>query len=141
MGRGPGRPDPPCVAYDEALAQRLRARMSSVEGASEKKMFGGLCFLLNGHMVCGIVGDELMMRVGADAHDAALARPHARPMDFTGRPMRGMVYVAPDGFRENAALDGWLEAGLEHARGLPPKTARPARARGASAGPRRKTRR
>lgn len=137
MGLGPDRADARRVAYDEALAQRLRPRLSGVDGASEKKMFGGLCFLLDGHMVCGIVGDELMVRVGADAHEAALARPHARPMDFTGRPMKGMVYVAPDGFRDDAALDGWVEAGLAHARSLPPKKASPPR----RAGPRRKTKR
>ena len=85
------------MAYDETLADRVRAVLSGRPGLTEKKMFGGLSFLLHSSMACGIVKDELMVRVGPDGYDEALAQPHARLMDFTGRPMKGMVYVARDG--------------------------------------------
>ena len=90
------------MAYDERLAERIREILSRKRDMREQKMFGGLCFLLRGNMCCGIVGDELIARVGPDAYDAALARPHARPMDFTGRPLRGMVYVAAPGTANQA---------------------------------------
>ncbi|HEY5638701.1 MAG TPA: RNA methyltransferase, partial [Dehalococcoidia bacterium] len=70
---------------------------------------------------CGVVGDEMMVRVGPDAYEDALSRPHARPMDFTGRPMRGMVYVSPSGLLSVADLGAWVEAGASFARSLPPK--------------------
>jgi hypothetical protein len=72
-------------------------------------------------MACGIVGDELMVRVGRDDHEAALFHPHTRVMDFTGRPSRGMVYVEPDGLAENGDLAAWVERSAGFARGLPPK--------------------
>jgi len=84
-------------------------------------MFGGLCFMTNGNMCFGIVGSELMVRVGADSYDEALALPHAREMDFTGRSMRGMVYVAEDGIAEDDDLAEWLRRGLDYAVSLPPK--------------------
>lgn len=84
-------------------------------------MFGGLCFMCHGHMAFGIVGDELMVRVGPDAHDESLRLPHAREMDFTGKTMRGMVYVATDGFGEDDELREWLDRGLVFAGSLPPK--------------------
>jgi TfoX/Sxy family transcriptional regulator of competence genes len=90
-------------------------------GISEKKMFGGIAFMLNGNMACGIVKDQLMVRVGPAKHEEALARPHARPMDFTGRAMKGMVYVAPAGFDTEAGLRSWVELGLSHSGSLPPK--------------------
>jgi hypothetical protein len=88
---------------------------------SERKMFGGLCFMTNGNMCFGIVGDDLMVRVGPDAWDAALSRPFAREMDFTGRSMRGMVYVSSEGLSEDEALSEWLGAGLDFAGSIPPK--------------------
>ena len=109
------------MAYDEGLAQRVREALSDQDGLTEKKMFGGLCFLLNGNMCCGIVRDELMLRVGPEAFEATLARPHAREMDFTGRAMRGMVYVGVDGLEEDADLAGWLEPATAFAGGLPGK--------------------
>jgi TfoX/Sxy family transcriptional regulator of competence genes len=79
------------MAYNEQLAERLRAAVADLGVAvSERKMFGGLAFMLNGHMFTGIVGDDLMVRLGPDGADAALSRPHVREMDFTGRPMKGM---------------------------------------------------
>jgi TfoX/Sxy family transcriptional regulator of competence genes len=109
------------VAYDERLAKRIRRALSGREGLSEKKMFGGIAFMLNGNMCCGIVGDELMLRVGRERFEETLARPHARPMDFTGRPMKGMVYVGPEGIKSDADLAAWLGRGAEFAATLPPK--------------------
>lgn len=109
------------MAYDEALAGRVRSALRDEPGVVEKKMFGGVSFTLSGNMACGIVGDELMVRVGPDNYDDTLSRPHARPMDFTGRPMRGLVYVASPGFESDPDLAAWVEYGASFARGLPPK--------------------
>ena len=109
------------MAYDEGLAHRLRELFEEEPAVTEKKMFGGLCFLYAGNMCCGIVGDELMLRVGPDAYEACLALPHAREMDFTGRAMRGMLYVGVDGFAEDDELEAWVGHGLAFARSLPAK--------------------
>ena len=109
------------MAYDEALGDRVRAVLEGRDDYSEKKMFGGLCFLLGGNMCCGIVGEELMIRVGPDAYDDALAKPHAREMDFTGRAMKGMVYVGVDGLVSDDDLSAWVGRGADFAGSLPPK--------------------
>ena len=97
------------MGYDEQLAERIRKVLDGRPDVIEKKMFGGLTFMVRGHMACGIVKDELMVRVGAETYEAALERPHARPMDFTGRPMKRMIYVAKPGFRTAAALRVWVD--------------------------------
>ena len=84
-------------------------------------MFGGLAFMVNGHVCCGIVGDNLVVRVGTEGHAKALSRPHARAMDFTGRPMKGFVYLGPAGCRTKAALKSWIKRGLAFVESLPPK--------------------
>jgi TfoX/Sxy family transcriptional regulator of competence genes len=109
------------MAYDEQLAERVRRSLAGTKGLAERKMFGGLCFLLRGNMCCGVVGDTLMVRVGPEAYESSLALPHAREMDFTGRPLRGMVYVAPDGLRNARALGEWLERAMAVGRSLPAK--------------------
>lgn len=109
------------MAYDEGLAQRVRESLADRHDLGEKKMFGGLCFLLGGNMCCGIVGEELMLRVGPDAYEEALSRPHAREMDFTGRAMKGMVYVGVDGISDDARLREWLRLAVDFAGSLPPK--------------------
>ncbi len=109
------------MAYDEKLAERIRGKVARRRGIEEKKMFGGVAFLANGNMFCGVSRDDLMVRVGPDAHEAALARKHARPMDITGRPMKGMVFVSAPGVRTSKQLDTWIERGLEFARSLPKK--------------------
>jgi TfoX/Sxy family transcriptional regulator of competence genes len=109
------------VAYDEGVAQRVREALAEVPGVEEKRMFGGLAFMVRGHMACGVVGRELMVRVGPDAHAQALSRPHARPMDFTGRPLRGMVYVGTKGLEADRDLAAWVERGVSFATSLPPK--------------------
>ncbi len=99
------------MAYDTALADRIRRTLARRKGVTEKAMFGGLAFLLDGKMFVGIVKDELMVRVGPEHHEEAIAQPHARTMDFTGRPMKGYVFVAPAGLRGDEALAGWVERG------------------------------
>lgn len=108
------------MAYDEALAARIRDVLSPDPALAERKMFGGLCFMLHGNMVCGVVGDTLMLRLDEELADEALTRPHTRPMDFTGRPMRSMVYVDPPGL-EGRALRTWVEKAATRCRSLPPK--------------------
>jgi TfoX/Sxy family transcriptional regulator of competence genes len=93
----------------------------------EKKMFGGLAYLSNGKMFAGILKDELVVRVGPDGNDVALKEPHTRPMDFTGRPMKGYVYVSPDGMKTPAQLRKWLVRGLTFAGSLPPTKRKVAR--------------
>jgi TfoX/Sxy family transcriptional regulator of competence genes len=107
------------VAYDKDLANRVRAALPA-EAVEERQMFGGLAFILGGHMFCGIVKDDLMVRLGPDGAERALGQPHVRPMDFTGRPMKGMVFVGPDGLT-GAALQRWVNAAAAFTRTLPPK--------------------
>lgn len=109
------------MAYDEILADRVREILVGRIAVTEKAMFGGLSFMIRGNMSCGVIGDELVVRVGKAGHDAALARPHARVMDFTGKPMAGWIYVAPDGLESDPDLTRWVELGLEFAQGLPAK--------------------
>ena len=109
------------MAYDEALAARIRSALTGETNVIEKKMFGGLAFMLSGNMAIGVLADEIMVRVGPDNHEDALSRPHARPMDFTGRPMGGMIYVSRPGFESDEGLAAWVETGSSFARSLPPK--------------------
>ena len=111
------------MAYDEELAVRVRARLDDPFGVSERKMFGGLAFLIYGNMCCGVVGGNLMVRVGADNYERALAEPFVRPMDFTGKPLKGMIYVDADGIRTDVQLDAWLERARTFVSTLPPKDA------------------
>ena len=107
--------------YDEGIAQRIREQLDEQAGLAEKRMFGGLAFLVNGNMAVGVVGDELMVRVGPDRYEEALRAPHARPMDFTKRPMRGFVFVSPAGFEEDEELHRWIERGVRFAASFPRK--------------------
>lgn len=109
------------MAFDEALAERLRNALAGRDGVTEKRMFGGLGVLLNGNMLVGIAGDRLIVRLGPDAHAAALARPHVGEFDITGRPMKGWVMVSPDGTDTDAELQAWLDQALAFAATLPPK--------------------
>ena len=109
------------MAFDQGLAQRIREVLEDVPGVVEKKMFGGVAFMLAGHMFCGIVKDDLMVRVGVEREAEALQEPHARRMDFTGKPMKGYVYVGPRGVEDDRALLGWIHRGRRYVEGLPPK--------------------
>lgn len=109
------------MAFDEGLAQRIREAMEERRDVDEKKMFGGLAFMVRGHMTVGIVGEELMVRVGAEAYEASLALPHAKPMTFTGKALKTMVYVSTDGFESDEDLSAWIERGLAFNATLAPK--------------------
>ena len=112
------------MAYDEDLADRARAVMPTDADVTERKMFGGLAFLLKGHMFAGIVGDELMVRIGDEAAQRALELDHVREMDFTGRPMKNMIFVQPAGLH-GPALERWITAAADYARTLAPKQPKP----------------
>jgi TfoX/Sxy family transcriptional regulator of competence genes len=112
------------MPYDEALAERVRESLLPADEVSERKMFGGLAFLMGGHMFCGIVHDELMVKLGTDGATEALRRPGVRPMDFTGRISKSMVFVAPDALA-GPALGDWISQAAAYARSLPPKPAGP----------------
>jgi TfoX/Sxy family transcriptional regulator of competence genes len=107
------------VSYDEHLAGRIRVVLSGRDDVVERKMFGGLCFMVNGAMCCGLTETDFMVRVGPAGYEAALAEPHARPMDFTGRPLKGMVYVAAEGVRTDAALARWVRRGIAFVTEMP----------------------
>ena len=109
------------MPYNEVLAQRVRATSAEHAAVDEKKMFGGLVFMLNGNMCCGIVHDDLMVRVGPQRHAKALAQPHAREMDFTGSRMRSMVMVAAAGLDNDADLEAWVQRAVAFVSELPAK--------------------
>jgi TfoX/Sxy family transcriptional regulator of competence genes len=109
------------VAYDERLAERVRDVLSERGDVREQKMFGGIAFMVSGHMCVGLLGDELMVRVGPDAYADALARTGVREMDFTGRPMRGIVMVGPEALK-GRALRTWVQRGLDFVTSLAPKS-------------------
>ena len=109
------------MAFDERLAQRVRETLGRARSITEQRMFGGLCFLVNGNMCCGVERDRLVVRVGPKQYEQALSKPHARPMDFTGRPLTGFVYVSAKGYRTAASLKAWVSYGLDFAKSLPSK--------------------
>ncbi|HEX6385081.1 MAG TPA: TfoX/Sxy family protein [Anaerolineae bacterium] len=109
------------MAYDEGLAQRVREMLADQPDLQEKKMFGGIAFMLRGNVACGLTKDDLMVRVGLERYEEALARSEARPMDFTGKPMKGWIYVNADGYAEDEDLAEWVSMGVAYALSLPPK--------------------
>ena len=109
------------MAYDEEVAYRIRESLADQDGVTEKKMFGGLAFMVNGHMCCGLAKGELMVRVGPEQYEESLAQPHAREMDFTGRPMKGMIYVDSAGYESDEDLQTWVDRGLAFVTSLPAK--------------------
>ena len=109
------------MSYDEGLAERLREALQSKRDISEKKMFGGLAFMSRGYMFIGITGDILMARVGPEYYQRALSRPHVRVMDFTGKPMKGYVFVDPPGFENDSDLSDWVQRCHRFVQSLPPK--------------------
>lgn len=115
------------MAFDEALARRIRGALAARDDVVEKKMFGGIAFMVGDRMAVGVVKDDLMVRVGPDAHDDALTQPHARPMDMGGRVSRGFVYVAPEGVATDADLAAWIDRGVRFAATVEPPKRRSAR--------------
>jgi TfoX/Sxy family transcriptional regulator of competence genes len=101
------------MPFDENLGARVRSALSDRTDVVEKRMFGGLAFMVNGRMCCGIVKDDLMLRVGPQRLEELLKKPHARVMDFTGRPSNNMIYVSPAGLRTESALRTWIGKSLE----------------------------
>ena len=109
------------MTYDDGLAHRVRDELGTRPGVTEKELFGGLGFMLEGNMCCGVIDDSLVARVGPDAYEDALAEPHARPFDFTGREMRGWVFVDPPGLSADDDLAEWVGRSLAFVESLPPK--------------------
>ena len=109
------------MAYDEGLAQRVREAMAGVPGYVEKRMFGGIGFMLHGNMACGVNGTDLIVRVGPEQYESALAEPHTDVFDMTGRAMKGWVVVTADGYAADKDLRIWVERGAEFALSLPVK--------------------
>ncbi len=108
------------MAYDEKLVQRLRRALAN-EDVVERKMFGGLTFMVSGHMCCGVEDDEMMVRVGQDAYESSLRHSGVKPFDVTGKLMKGMVWVKAEELRSSSQLKNWIEKGLTYVRSLPPK--------------------
>jgi hypothetical protein len=109
------------MAFDEGLATRVRELIGGEAGVTEKRMFGGLAFLVHGNMACGVHGEDLIVRLPAAATDAALAEPAVRAFDMTGRPMKGWILVGAGGHAEDGDLRRWVDRGVAHASSLPPK--------------------
>jgi TfoX/Sxy family transcriptional regulator of competence genes len=109
------------MAYDEGLAQRIQDSLQETPGLVEKKMFGGIGYMLHGNMACGVNQDTLIVRVGPDRYEEALSRPHTKVFDMTGRPMRGWIVVTPEGIEEDDKLEQWIQQGVDFALSLPPK--------------------
>lgn len=109
------------MVYDEGLAHRIRELLDDRPDLVEKKLLGGIAFMLQGNLCCGIHREDLIVRVGRDGYAAAVARPHARPFDITGRPMTGWVMVSPDGYESDDALQVWVQQGVQFPLSLPAK--------------------
>ena len=110
------------MAYNEALAERVRTILLPVPNVDEKRMFGGVTFMVSGQMCCGVLKDDLVVKTGPEGFDELVARPHVRPFDFSGRPMVGMVYVASPGVSTDAQLHEWIQRGLEFVANNPKAT-------------------
>jgi hypothetical protein len=109
------------MAYDEGLAQRIREQLQDRLDVKEKKMFGGVCFMVSNHMCCGIVKDKLMARIGPDNYENCLSKEYISEMDFTGKAMKGMIYIAPKGIESDKDLKEWLDYCLDFVKSLPEK--------------------
>jgi hypothetical protein len=109
------------MAYDATLAARIRAGLSTIDHLVEKKMFGGVGFILNGNMACGVYGDELIVRIPPEESGAVLSLPHTRVFNLTGRPMKGWILVDSAGYATDGDLQAWIERGVAYAKTLPPK--------------------
>jgi TfoX/Sxy family transcriptional regulator of competence genes len=109
------------MPYNQQLAERLRQKLVPIVQVDEKKMFGGIAFMLNGNLLVGVIKDSIIVRVGPDGHADALKQPGARPFDLTGKPMSGWVMISEKGYDSETALERWIHLALEFVRTLPTK--------------------
>ena len=109
------------MAYNEELDRRIKKIVSRWKGTNDKKMFGGVCHLINGNMFCGVHKDYLILRLGENQSSDALKQPYARQFDITGKPMKGWVMIATDGYKSDAGLKTWLDQAKAFAKSLPAK--------------------
>jgi TfoX/Sxy family transcriptional regulator of competence genes len=109
------------MTYDEDLAERVRDVVSARADVTERKMFGGIAFMVGGNMACGVLGEDLIVRLGDEEAKEALNEEGVRPFDFTGRPMKTTVYISPERTRDDGGLAEWVDAGADYAASLPPK--------------------
>jgi TfoX/Sxy family transcriptional regulator of competence genes len=109
------------MACDAALAERVRRILAKSPDVTEKKMFGGVAFMVRGNMCCGVIDDKLLVRVGPKEYEAALSQPHVRRMDFTGRPLKGFIYIDPAGSASDRDLKAWIARGTKFGLSLPAK--------------------
>lgn len=109
------------MAHDDELAERVGAIVGARQDVTERKMFGGIAWMLQGNMACVVLEDEVVVRLSVEDGDRALAEPDTRPFDMTGRRMRGFVVVGGRSVADDAVLRGWIEAGADYASSLPPK--------------------
>ena len=109
------------MAHEEAVADRVRKEFLKIEGVTERKMFGGIAFMVHGNMCCGVINDKLMVRVGPEEYKASLTKPNVHEMDFTGRPLKGFIYVEPAGFKSVKDLKYWINKAMEYVMTRPKK--------------------
>lgn len=109
------------MSCDEHLVGRVRKMLERTRGTAERRIFGGVCFTVNGNMACGVVSADLMVRIGPDRYADALRQPHVREMDFTGRAMKGYVFISAPGTKSDSLLKYWIESGVAYVGTLPPK--------------------
>lgn len=109
------------MAYDMGLVERIKQMVKDQPGLTEKKMFGGVGYLINGNMACGVIKDELVVRLGEVKNAEALDQPFTRQFDFSGKPMAGWIFVEKRGFKSDVNLQKWVSLGVEYALSLPPK--------------------
>jgi len=109
------------MAYDTKLGDRIREKLKDTRGLAEKKMFGGVGFMIHGNMACGILKNDLIVRINPEHHDEMMKRPHVKPFDNMGRPMVGWILVSPEGCKTDKALADWVKMGVDFAKSLPPK--------------------
>jgi TfoX/Sxy family transcriptional regulator of competence genes len=109
------------MTYNQKLAQRIREEIKTLPDLQEKKMFGGVGFLIQGNMACGVHGEDLIVRTGPENYQAALSKPHTKPFNMTGKPMSGWIEVDSKGFEAESDLKDWVQLGVKFAKSLPPK--------------------
>jgi TfoX/Sxy family transcriptional regulator of competence genes len=109
------------MAYDEVLAERVRDVIGEADGLTTRKMFGGIAYMIFGNMACGVLDEVIVLRLGNEGAREALEEPYMSPMDFTGKPMKSMVYLDESGYEDDEVMERWIEQAVGFARSLPQK--------------------